>query len=123
MPEKIDVSPAILDLVLYAGDGTHFQVKFTDDAGAVIDVSDLSWTAQIRKTRTSDVAFDLEIETTDAANGLITVHISDEVTRALPKSGQWDLQSTSVSDPEPLTILQGAVTCNQDVTRSAEVAP
>lgn len=123
MTEKVDVSPAILDLVLYAGDGTQFQVKFTDENNEVINVADLSWTAQIRKTRTAEVAADLEIDTTSASIGIITIHISAEITRTLAKSGQWDLQRTSVSEPEPLTILQGSVTCNQDVTRSEVVSP
>ena len=121
MSNKIDLSPAILDLVLYAGDGEDFQIEFKDDSGALIDVSYLTWNAQIRKTRTSDTAAELEIETTAAASGVITIHISADITRTLAKTGQWDLQCTSSSRSEPLTILQGAVTCNQDVTREVVV--
>lgn len=117
MNNTIDVSPAILDLVLYAGDGTSFQVKFIDENDVITDVSDLVWTAQIRKTRTTDIAADLEIDTTNASTGIIIVHIPADVTRTLAKKSQWDLQSTSSSDSEPLTILQGTVSCNLDVTR------
>jgi len=118
MTNTIDVTPAILDLVLYAGDGTKFQVKFVDQNEAVIDVSGLTWSAQIRRTRTTDIAAELEIDSTDAAVGLITVHISADVTRNLAKKSQWDLQYTSSDNPEPLTILQGTVSCNLDVTRT-----
>ena len=123
MSEKIDVTPAILDLDLYAGDGTYFQVNFLDETGSTIDVSDLVWTAQIRKTRTTDAASDLTIDMTDAAAGTITIYISAETTRGLAKSSQWDLQSTSTARPDPQTFLQGTVTCEQDVTRAPVVPP
>jgi hypothetical protein len=119
---KLDMTPAVLDLILYAGDGATFQVDFVDETQQPIDLSGYIWTAQIRKTRTSDTAEDLEIETDQANVGVIMIHISDEVTRALQKTGQWDLQFTTPSRPEPLTVLQGTVTCNQDVTRE-DVAP
>ena len=123
MTNKIDLTPAILDLALYAGDGSDFQVNFMDEDGAPIDVSDLIWTAQIRKTRTAEIAYDLEIDNSDAASGYITIHISAETTRSLPKASVWDLQNTSVARPEPVTVLQGSVTCEQDVTREEVVGP
>jgi hypothetical protein len=122
MSDNLDFSPATLDLTVYAGDGTDFQIEFVDENDQAIDVSTLTWTAQIRKTRTSDEASDLEIKMDDASNGIITIHIPADVTRVLPKSSQWDLQSTSETRTEPLTALQGTVTCNPDVTRE-EVTP
>ena len=123
MNEKIDQSPAVLDLILYAGDGADFQVDFVNDTDETIDVSGYIWTAQIRRTRTATEAADLEIFTTDAAIGTLTIHISAEVTRGLTKNGVWDLQCASSDTADPLTILQGTVTCNQDVTRSVVVVP
>ncbi len=123
MSEKIDVTPAILDLSLYAGDGTDFQVNFTDENDEPIDVSSFIWTAQIRKTRTSAIAADLDIDTTEASTGVITIHISAEITRSLAKTNQWDLQCVSVARPDPLTVLQGSVSCSQDVTRDPVVTP
>jgi hypothetical protein len=117
MNNKIDLTPAILDLVLYAGDGEDFQLSFIDENKEPIDVSALLWTAQIRKTRKSEIASELEILTTDAAIGIITIHISAEITRALPTTGQWDLQCAPTIDADPLTILQGSVSCIMDVTR------
>jgi hypothetical protein len=122
MSDKIDVTPAILDLVLYAGDGTDFEVDFQDEDEQVLDVSGLTWTAQIRKTRSAEIANDLVIDTTSAATGVLIVKISSEITRQLPKSAQWDLQSVA-DGGEPRTVLQGTVTCNQDVTRVDEVTP
>lgn len=123
MNNKIDLTPAVLDLVLYAGDGADFQVSFVDEDNETIDVSNRTWTSQIRKTRTAETAYDLEIDSTDAATGLIVLHISAEITRELPRTAQWDLQCTSVGSDEPTTVLQGAVTCNQDVTREEVPTP
>jgi len=121
MANKIDLTPAILDLDLYAGDGEDFQIEFLDGTQEPIDVSNYIWTAQIRKTRTSDVAADLTIDTTDASTGIITIHISAEVTRGLPRTNQWDLQCVASGGSDPRTILQGTVTCTQDVTREVVV--
>jgi hypothetical protein len=117
MSTKIDMTPAGLDLVLYAGDGADFQIDFVDEEQHPIDVSTYIWTAQIRKTRTSEEAADLEINVDQAAIGIIGIHISAVTTRGLAKTGQWDLQFTAPGRSEPLTVLQGSVTCNQDVTR------
>lgn len=121
--KTIDLSPAVLDLVLYAGDGADFEVDFVDEDQQPIDVSHLTWAAQIRKTRTAEISHDLEIVDTNAATGVIVIHISAEVTRALPRSNQWDLQSTAEGSDEPLTVLQGSVICNQDVTREEVPTP
>jgi hypothetical protein len=122
MSEKIDLTPAVLDLVLYAGDGTSFQIDFVDDDDQPMDVSTISWAAQIRKTRTSDIASDLEINIDNASTGTIIVHISKDITRTIAKANQWDLQGTPVGYDDPITILQGSVTCKPDVTRPVEVS-
>jgi hypothetical protein len=123
MTEIVDLSPAVLNLVLYAGDGEDFQISFIDkDTKEPIDVSYLTWQAQIRQRRTSDESFSLEITTDDAESGIILIHVSSEVTRNLPKKGQWDLQSIPSEGDEPITILQGSVVCNMDVTRE-DVSP
>lgn len=119
MGVKLDLTPAVLDLIVYAGDGEDFELLFQDDADAAIDVSALTWTAQIRKTRSSIEASDLVINTDSAVDGIIGIHISDTITRVLSERNQWDLQFTSTDNTEPSTILQGSVKCEKDVTRSA----
>lgn len=113
---KVDLTPAILDLALYAGDGEDFQIVVKDEAAQPIDVSHLVWTAQIRKTRASTTASNLTIDMTSAGTGVIKIHIPASITNVLAKLGQWDLQYTNGSG-DPVTILQGSVTCSQDVTR------
>ena len=118
MTSKVDLTPAVLDLDLYAGDGADFQLKFTDSNNAAVDVSDRTCSAQIRKTRSDATSYNLTIITTNAATGIVVIHIPGSITSILPRTSQWDLQFTSASRPDPFTILQGTVTCIPDVTRS-----
>jgi len=113
---KVDLTPPILDLNLYAGDGSDIQLKFQTPAGALINVSDRTFTAQIRKSRAATTAQNIQVITTSAATGIIVLHIPATVTAVLAKVSQWDLQCTSVSRPDPFTILQGTVNCSPDVT-------
>jgi hypothetical protein len=116
MSEKIDMSPAVLDLVLYAGDGSTFAINFVDDDDQPIDVSYMNWAAQIRKTRKSEDAQQLEIDDSDAVNGIVLMHISAEVTRSLSRSSQWDIQG-NLTGEDPITLIQGSISCKLDVTR------
>lgn len=119
MTIKVDLRPALIDeLDLYAGDDEAFMVSFVDESSAAIDVSHLTWTSQIRSSRNSETAFDVDINTDDAVNGNIVIEISATITRTLPRSGVWDLQYVS-EDEKSVTILQADVTCSQDVTRAS----
>ena len=122
MPTTIDLTPDTLDLVLYAGDGCDFQINFVDDTNTPINVSAWNWRAQIRKTRNSNNFIPLTINTANSANGNIVVSISETITRELVSQenntvNQWDLESISVGSTAPVTVLQGTVYCNMDVTR------
>lgn len=117
MNSKLDLTPAVLDLILYAGDGEDFQISFVDDNGTAIDISSFTWNSQIRKTRSAEDAIDLDIDVTDAVAGNLTLHISADITRALPTRSQWDLQCVSIARPDPRSFVQGSVSCVQDVTR------
>lgn len=115
---SIDLTPDTLDLQLYAGDGSDFQVTFEDESSQPIDISSYAWMAEIRKTRGSDVSYPLEITTVNGPGGVIQVHISAVVTRELSKYSVWDLQCVQELGTDPVTIFQGRVTCNEDVTRA-----
>lgn len=123
MEKILDLRPAILNLNLYAGDGEDFQVSFVDELKQAVDVSMYDWTSQIRELSSSTEFYDLSIDASDAANGNIIIHISAEVTSALPKTSKWDLQCTSEDRIEPVTLLRGDVLCEKDITRPEEVTP
>ncbi len=119
MSVKIDMTPAVLDLVLYAGDVGDFQINFVDEFDGAIDVLNYGLQAQIRKSRLGTDHTDLELDLTHASLGQVIVRIPEEVTRDLvanawDKKAQWDIQCTN---PSVVTLVQGTVTCSQDVTR------
>lgn len=121
MPFKMDLTPDSLDLVFYAGDIGDFQISFVDAINAPIDISSYTWVSQIRTSRTSNDPIVLTIDTSLANVGLITVNVPATTTRILASDPmntirQWDIRC-SLSGGSQITILQGTVTCSQDVTR------
>jgi len=122
MPGKIDTRPGVLDLVLYAGDVGDFRIIFKDKYGNKVPVGDKKWRAQIRKSRTSVDYIGLEVDTTDAGLGILLVKIPGSITRELSqatwgKLSQWDIQCSTDNDEITVTVLQGTVTCEVDVTK------
>lgn len=115
------MTPARLDLVLYAGDIGDFDIHFVDNLGAPIDLTAYTWAAQIRQTRESTQKINLVVNNVDEFLGILKIEIPGSVTRTLVdslwnKSSVWDLQSTLGFD-ESVTLLQGDVICTLDVTR------
>lgn len=120
--QKIVFTPQVLDLVLYAGDGNEFRLVVTDPSGAALPLTG-TMRAQIRATREAvdppDAIF--EIDMTEAENGIAELKLpSDQTDKLLVAdsdtySGVWDLEWTA-TDAEPLTVCQGKVECQRDVT-------
>lgn len=122
MPSRVNSTPAVLDIYLYAGDVGDFQINFKDVAGSSVPVNDKTWTAQIRKSRSSIEFIDLEIDTHNSPYGSLIVKIPGEVSRTLSegtwgKTSQWDIQCTDSEGGNPITVLQGTVYCDMDVTK------
>ena len=120
--QKITYEPQILDLELYAGDGTKFSLTVTDVEKVPIDLTG-DMIAQIRVERDSadPPSAEFTIDLTDAANGVALLSLTGDQTQALvvdetPFVGVWDIQWTPSGD-EPMTLCQGKVECSPDVSR------
>ena len=119
--QTITYEPQVLDLVLYAGDGTNFRLVVTDPLGEPLDLTG-SMLAQIRSKRDEpdppDAIFNIDL--TQHAEGIATLTLTGEQTQGLAPttkySGEWDLQWTA-TDEEPITLCQGKVDVNVDVSR------
>jgi hypothetical protein len=118
--QKITYEPQILDLVLYAGDGTSFSLTVTDPDGVPINLTG-SMIAQIRTARETvdPPSAEFTIDLTDAALGIAVLELTGAETHALitPEKfeGVWDIQWTP-SGGEPMTLCQGKVECYPDVS-------
>jgi hypothetical protein len=120
---KINLSPQVLDLTLYAGDDAEFRLICKDPDGEPVDISG-GVEAQVRLDRSqgSTVLAEFDSDLTDAFNGIVMLSLTGEQTAALITddtgkfTGVWDVQWTSV-DAEVRTLCQGKVECWIDVTR------
>lgn len=123
MAEQIDLSPQVLDLKLYSGDGVRFRVIVTDKNNDPVPLTG-TMEAQIRDKRgeTDTAEAEFSVDLTDAADGIAVFSLTGEQTRALTDQnektfkGVWDCQWTP-SGSEPRTFCQGKVECDVDVTR------
>jgi hypothetical protein len=121
----ISLVPETQDLKLYAGDGVELLISVSIG----VDPVELTGTiaAQIRSSRAdSEILAEFGVDITDADNGLATLNLSGDQSRALHGypdtplekfTGVWDVQWTPAGG-EPETLVQGSVESNLDVTRS-----
>ena len=118
---KISLLPEQLDLVLYAGDGAALRLTVTDNDSEPLTVTG-EVSAQIRKTRNDPtILAEFTADLTDGATGLVVISLTGEQTAALIDTkpvfkGVWDVQWEK-DGSEPITLAQGKVECNADVTR------
>jgi len=109
----VDLTPAKLDLKLYAGEPTALRVRArSKTTKQPLDLSDRTWAAQWRRKRTSADSVDLFVDDTAAATGELVVYFPDN----LDPVGVWDLEGTHATTGKD-TILTGDVTVTADVTR------
>lgn len=120
-PKKISLLPEALDLALYAGDGALIRLTVTDNPGEPIPIGG-EVIAHIRKARIdADPAAEFSVDLADAAMGVVLISLTGEQTAGLigAKSsfkGVWDVQWKPTGG-QPVTLVQGQVECNADVTR------
>lgn len=118
---EINLSPQVLDLTLYAGDGVNFKLTVKDTLGAAVPLTG-TMEAEIRIKRTDAdppvVAFTIDLS--DSDNGIALLSLTGEQTQLLAPikkfKGVWDLQWTPTGK-EPRTLAQGKVVCLNDVSR------
>jgi hypothetical protein len=118
---KISLLPESLDLALYAGDGASIQLLVTDNDSAPLAVEG-EVTAQIRSDKlAAEVLAEFNADLTNGSTGIVLISLSGEQTAALITTkpvfkGVWDVQWLK-PDSQPITLAQGKVECNADVTR------
>lgn len=110
-------SPGLLNLDLRIGDTETVTVNFVDSTGAAINITGRTYTAMVRPTASSPtVLATFTCTVTDGPGGVVVCTLAATTTAALAvQSAVWDLQETSGTTVS--TVLAGAVTISQDVTR------
>lgn len=108
-------------LPLYRGDAAgRNKVAITlvdnDDDPVDLTVFGDAWTSQARRTASSVTAIDLDVDDSDAADGVLVVSVPDEDSAALRGSLVFDVQVTG-GTIDPLTLFAGKFSVDADVTR------
>lgn len=105
-----DLTPGVLDLTLYRGDDTTFQLAIKDD-GTPLELPTTGWRGQIRTTReTDDVVGTITITADNAANGIVLLTFPDDL---VPGRYVYDIECLDTA----LTYVQGKIRVAWDVTR------
>jgi hypothetical protein len=108
----VDLTPATLDLKLYAGDQTAVVVTAIDRVTKLaVDLSDRTWAAQWRRKRSSSTAVNLSVDDSGSASGVVIIHFPG----TLDPIGVYDLEGTHATTGKD-TILTGEVRIEEDVT-------
>lgn len=105
----------VYDIVLSQGDSWYALFDFPDNT----DFADLVFKAQIRTYPNSPsiwAEFTIAIE--DAPTKKLRLSLPKSKTKYIPRRAFWDLQATSLSDPDfEHTYIRGQVFLNEEVTQ------
>jgi hypothetical protein len=102
---------------IYRGNGVNFQVTLTDDETAeplVLPTTGWRSQARIDTDPSSALLFTITVDGSDAATGVVRVHIDGADTAGIEDSKiLWDLENTV----EDRTYLAGSIYLKGQVTR------
>lgn len=120
-PTEISRVPPTVNLDLYAGDGVGIKFTAKDSDGNPYPL-DGAIAAQIKTKRTDvDPLATWGVDASQQSGGIVTLSLSGSDTASLIPEGKttfggvWDMQYTPTGS-DPMTLLQGKVTCAADVT-------
>lgn len=106
-------------IIVYQGDTYIHEVRMRTETGSNINISTRTYSAQIRKTKTSDnIVASFVTEIIDGPNGVMRFLLLPETTANI-KSGVYfyDLQENNGS--VVTTLMAGKVTVQGEVTRGS----
>lgn len=106
------------NIEIYQGDTYSHEVRISNSAGNRINITGRTYSAQIRKIKTSDtITISFTTEITDAANGVLNFRLSASETTNLPIGNYYyDLQE--INGASVLTLLAGKVVVKKEVTHA-----
>ena len=100
--------------------GATFVNNMTVSVDSVTDITNFTFSGQIRSEKLSDhVLATFTITKTDNTNGAFTVSLTAAQTASLP-TGTWvyDIKYENSADSSTVRLLEGTVTVSGQVTRS-----
>jgi hypothetical protein len=108
--------PLTVDLNLYAGDDSVVRVKAVEPNGRPVDLTG-TYLCEVRASAGSTTPVGAaEVDTSDAADGVLAVRFDHDLTGRLAGDHVWDLQWTNPAGIV-LTLAAGRVRTIPDVSR------
>lgn len=107
------------NIIIYQGDTYIHEVRLRNSSNSNINVSTRTYTAQMRKTKTSDntiATFATEI--VDGPNGIVRFFLLPETTANI-KSGVYFYDFQEVNGTVVTTLMAGKATVQGEVTRGS----
>lgn len=107
------------NIIIYQGDTYIHEVRLRNDAGANLNISTRTYSAQIRKTKTSDnIIASFVTEIVDGPNGVMKFALLPEVTANI-KSGVYFYDLQEDNSGIVTTLMAGKATVQGEVTRGS----
>lgn len=118
----MDIARQTHDIEIYRGDTIYESLTVLDSEDVAVDVSDCTYTAEIKRAVDGDVVLALEVDGTDAATGILIVSAPTPeagIDLGTDGEGVWDLEiASNAATPIIRTSHRGSVTHVEDVTNS-----
>jgi hypothetical protein len=121
---QVNVIPRRVDLTVYAGDGVELRLTAVNaETGDILDLAgEIGAQVKVSRSDTEPIT-EFTVDADKAADGILDLSLSGEQTAALLTDssrfqGVWDVQWIADGE-QPRTLVQGDLTCDLDVTRSA----
>lgn len=87
----IDFRAGRLRILMMRGDTAGVPIRL-DANGVAEDLTGRTYRAQVRKTVNASTAYDIDVDTTEAADGVLILRMDPEVTAGLSGEFVWDLE-------------------------------
>lgn len=110
----VDLRPGKLDIKVSRGDTDGIPLVI-QEAGVPANLTGRTYAAQLRRSASSSTAVEVEVDTTEAADGLLVLRLDPDITETLTGEYRWDLQQTIGGTVR--TLLAGRWIFDPDVTR------
>ena len=104
------------NIAIYKGDSYTHEVRIRNSANANTNITGRTYTAQIRKSRSSEsVVLSFTVAITDAINGVVLISLSPELTSSInPGTYFYDFEEKNGS--YITTLMAGKVSINGEVS-------
>ena len=114
MAATANLRPGKLNIKMTRGD-TAASPILIKEGGVPADLTGRTYSCQIRRSVNTSSGVEVEVDTSQAASGIITLRLSEEITAEMNGDYMWDLEQTT--NGVVRTILAGTWSFEEDITR------